>query len=243
MRHSGSPAEWQELLDSLVPDILALVIATWEGMPQPAVDALEDPISVTLCLHLRQGRDRCDLPFNVYTQLVELDPTAGQEQGRMDIVFAPMVPRENIYFCLECKRLNVTDGERIRPYSSEYVRFGLMRFVTGQYSATVRNGGMLGYVLDGNVVSATANIEKNLHARRTELGMDSPGRFFTSGILPADTRVRETRHRRPNTGVPIIIHHLFMPRTPQPNAPSSPPKPSTQPPQPARRKKPGRKKN
>jgi hypothetical protein len=215
MRPAGSPSDWVDLLDSLVPDILALVIATWQGMAPPAPDALEDRISETLCRHLRQGRDRCDLPFTIQTQLVELDPAAGQDQGRMDIVFVPtMVPRENIYFCLECKRLNVPDQNRIRPYSSEYVRFGLLRFVTGQYAPVVRNGGMLGYVLDGNVAGALARVEANIRSRHVALGMEPPGIFLRSSILPGDDWVRETRHRRAHSGSsPIVIHHLFMPPT------------------------------
>ena len=191
MKHVGSPSEWVNLLDSLVPDILALVIASWEEILPLAADAKEDPTSETLCRHLRQGRDCCDLPFNVYSQLVELDPAAGEDQGRMDIVFAPMVPREYIYFCLECKRLNVADGDGVRPYSSEYVRFGMLRFVSRQYSARVRNGGMIGFVLDGDIASAMANVLENIRARHAELGMDVPGNFRASTIIRHDPRARK----------------------------------------------------
>lgn len=206
----GSPADWVNLLDSLVPEILALVIATWEEMPPLTGDALEDPISTALCERLRACRNRFDLPFDIWTQLVELDPAAGEDQGRMDIVFKPMVPREYIYFCLECKRLNVRTADGVRPYSSEYVRFGMLRFVRGQYARVVRNGGMLAYVLDGNVPAAVANIEGTIQARLAELGMDAPGRFRVSGIFPNDERVQETRHRRLISTEPFIIHHLFM---------------------------------
>ena len=210
----GSPADWADLLDSLVPEILALVIATWEDMPPPPGGALEDPISTAFCKCLRAGRNRCDLPFNILTQFVELDPAAGEDQGRMDIVFMPMVPRESIYFCLECKRLNVRSAHGVRPYASEYVRFGMLRFVRGQYARVVRNGGMLAYVLDGDVRAAMANVESNMQARVSELGMDAPGTFLGSGILPNDERVRETRHRRLKSTEPFIIHHLFMPGDP-----------------------------
>jgi hypothetical protein len=206
----GSPADWINLLDSLVPEILALVIATWEEMPLPAGDALEDPISTALCERLRAGRNRLDLPFDIWTQLVELEPAAGEDQGRMDIVFKPMVPREYIYFCLECKRLNVRTASGVRPYASEYVRFGMLRFVTGQYARLVRNGGMLAYVLDGDVPTAIGNVQGNIQARLSELCMEVPGMFFASSILPDDERVRETRHRRPNLADPFMIHHLFM---------------------------------
>jgi hypothetical protein len=214
MRTLGSPIEWRNLLDSLVPDILALIVATWEQMPSPEGDALEDPMSTTFCKRLRAGRTKHNLPFDVWTQLVELDSTADQEQGRMDIVFKPMVPREYIYFCLECKRLNVRSVSGTRPYAAEYVQFGMLRFMTGQYANAVRHGGMLGYVLDGNVATAIANVESNIRLRVTELGMELPGQFVNSHLIPDDQRLRETRHRRATGAEPFVIHHLFMPGRP-----------------------------
>jgi hypothetical protein len=217
----GSPSDWANLLDSLIPEILALVIATWEEMPPPAGDALEDPVSTAFCMRLRAGRNRWDLPFDIWTQLVELDPAAGEDQGRMDIVFKPMVPREYIYFCLECKRLNVRTVNGVRSYSSEYVRFGMLRFVRGQYANVVRHGGMLAYVLDADVSAAIASVEGNIQARLAELSMDAPGSFLVSSILPNDGRVRETRHRRAaNSEDSFVIQHLFM--AGDPNAPLLP---------------------
>jgi hypothetical protein len=225
----GSPSNWVNLVESLVPDILALVIATWEEMPAPAGDALEDPVSTAFCLLLRTGRNRCDLPFDIWTQLVELDPAAGEDQGRMDIVFKPMVPREYIYFCLECKRLNVRTTNGVRPYSSEYVRFGMLRFVRGQYANIVRHGGMLAYVLDADIRAAITSVDGSIQARLAELSMDAPGMFLVSSILPDDGRVRETHHRRAaNSDEPFVIHHLFM--AGDPNAPLRPiPPPNTKP--------------
>jgi hypothetical protein len=217
MRVVGTAADWINLIDSLVPDILRLVVDAWAAMPPPASNAREDPTSEALCRCLRTGRNRCDLPFNVHLQLVELDPAAGEDQGRMDIVFAPLVPREDIYFCLECKRLNVRENGVVRPYASEYVRHGMLRFVRGQYSVQVRHGGMLGFVLDGDVPSAMTNVEVNIRAKCEELGMDSPGAFRVSGILPKDGRIRETHHRRAHATELFAIHHLFM--AGDPNAP------------------------
>ena len=217
MRVVGTAADWINLIDSLVPDIIRLVLDTWAAMPPPASNALEDPTSEALCRCLRTGRNRCDLPFNIYPQLVELDPAAGEDQGRMDIVFALLVPREDIYFCLECKRLNVRETGAVRPYASEYVRHGMLRFVRGQYAAYVRHGGMLGFVLDGDVPSAMTNVEANIRAQCEELGMDPPGAFRVSGIFPEDGRIRETHHRRAHAAGLFAIHHLFM--AGDPNAP------------------------
>ena len=210
MIQMGSPDQWLSFIETQVPDILAMVIETWEGMSPPAGNELEDPISETLCRSLRQSRNRCDLPFRIDTQLVELDPAAGQDQGRMDIVFSPLVPRENIYFCLECKRLNVRGDNGIRPFFVEYVRFGMFRFVRGQYATSVRHGGMLAFVLDGDVAGAIVGVETNIRNLTSDLGMDDSAAFLASTFRPTDARIRETRHRRDQHADPFIIHHLFM---------------------------------
>ena len=220
----GSPEQWVDFIETQVPDILALVIDTWEAMPPPAGNELEDPVSVMLCRSLRQSRNRCDLPFRIDTQLVELDPAAGQDQGRMDIVFSPPVPREDIYFCLECKRINVRGEDGVRPFFVEYVRFGMFRFVRGQYANSVRHGGMLAFVLNGDVTGAISGVEDNIRNLIDDLGMDAPGNFLASSVRPNDARARETRHRRASHTEPFLIHHLFM--AGDPNAPLRPIPPS-----------------
>lgn len=218
----GSPIEWLTLIESQVPDILDLVVTTWEAMPSPAGNDREDPVSEALCYALRQSRTAREMPFRIDTQLVELDPAAGEEQGRMDIVFSPTVPREDIYFCLECKRINVREhaGGTPRPYFAEYVKFGMLRFVRGQYASSVRHGGMLGFVLDGEVPTAIVGVEDYIRRRHAELGMPAPGAFLASTIRPTDPRIRETRHVRNTHPDPFLIHHLFM--AGDPNAPLRP---------------------
>lgn len=213
----GSPEAWVDFIETQVPAILALVIETWEAMPPPAGNELEDAASESLCRALRQSRDSRDLPFRIDTQLVELDPAAGQDQGRMDIVFSPMYPRETIYYALECKRLNVRGGDGVRPYYAEYVQFGMLRFVRGQYASAVRHGGMLGFVLDGDLPQAIAGVERNICANLQDLGMEAPGGLQASTGRPGDGRVRETRHRRNCQVLPFVIQHVFM--AGDPNAP------------------------
>lgn len=210
--HFGSPERWVDFIESQVPQILDLVIETWDELPPPEGNALEDSVSESLCRALRRSRSRCDLPFRIDTQLVELDPAAGQDQGRMDIVFSPPVAREDIYFCLECKRLNVRDasGGTPRPYFVEYVRFGMLRFVRGQYANSVRFGGMLAFVLDGDVASAITGVEDSIKRMHGDLGMEPPGAFSLSPARPTDVRVRQTGHVRSNRPDPFVIHHLFM---------------------------------
>jgi hypothetical protein len=220
MNQVGSPTEWIDLVDSQVPVILALVIEAWEAMPLPAGDELEDTVTEVLCRFLRTSRSSRNLPLRIDTQLVELDPAAGQDQGRMDIVFSPMVPREDIYFCLECKRINVRGEAAVRPYFVEYVRFGMLRFVRGQYANSVRFGGMLAFVLNGDIAGAIAGVDDNIRRLHGDLLMDDPHSFSASTVLPDEPRARETKHRRGYNSKPFVIHHLFMPG--DPNAPLRP---------------------
>ncbi len=210
MTIEGFPASWIDLLDPLVPQIIELVVATWEGLQRPAPDEREDDVSNRLCAALRKGRDRSEYQFQIHPQAVILEPDAGEELGRMDIAFWPLIPSEEIYFCLECKRLNVVYDGKARPYTAEYVAHGMLRFVTGQYSRSTRHGGMLGYVYDGNVAGAMANVEANINARVAQLGMAPPGRFLESTIRRDDPHARETHHRRQYEQTLFRLHHLFV---------------------------------
>jgi len=100
----GAPTDWAGLIDPMVPEILNLVVQSWEEMPAPAPDQREDDITVALCRALKNNRTARNLMFQIDTQVVELDPAPGQDFGRLDISFRPLIPREDIYFCLEAKR-------------------------------------------------------------------------------------------------------------------------------------------
>ena len=206
----GTPADWVDLLDSMVPGILSLVITTWETMQPPSQDSKEDNITNDLCRALRQARAARDLPLQIHTQQIELDTMLDQDRGRLDIAFNVLVPREDIYFCLEAKRLNVVKDGAYRSYASEYVTLGMLRFVSGKYSKTVHHGGMIGYVLDGNVTHAIANIAANIQSQCSALRMDPPGSLLTSAVINDDSRVRETHHHRDHESTVFHIHHLFM---------------------------------
>jgi hypothetical protein len=211
MSSIGSPSEWVDLIDSLVPQILNLLVSSWRKMPLLPNDAREDPTTETFCKLLRRSRDSSGLPFQIQIQMVELEPDAGLDQGRMDIAFIPLIPSESVYFCLECKRLNA--GEDARPYYAEYVRSGMLRFVRGQYARAVRNGGMFGYVLNDDIVGAMKGIERLFAANHLELGMPTNASFQVSSVRPGDPFARETRHQRGGAMLPFLLHHLFASAT------------------------------
>jgi hypothetical protein len=85
-----------------------------------------------------------------------------------------------------------------------------LRFVTGQYSKAVRHGGMVAYVLDGNVANAMSNVEANIRQRHQQLLMTAPGALLVSTVLKDDSRARETHHKRKHDTNTFRIHHLFV---------------------------------
>ena len=207
----GDPSYWDDFFQqNLIPSVLSHVIATWEQMPRPGPSDLEDAISVKLYSALVKSKDRNAHPFLIRFQDVEVDTDLAKETGRKDIVFFPSLQEEEIYLCLEAKRLSaVVSGVR-RSLADEYVKEGMQRFVDGKYARFVRHGAMLAYVLDGDTDRAMQNVEKNIRNRLAVLRMDKNGGFVTSTIRPDDPRTKETNHRRAHEKPVFRIHHLFL---------------------------------
>jgi hypothetical protein len=206
----GDPSYWDDFFQqNLIPAVLAYVIATWEQMPKPGPSDLEDAISVKLYSALVNAKDRNAHAFLIRYEDVEVDTDLAKETGRKDIVFFPSLQEQEMYLCLEAKRLNaVVSGVR-RSLADEYVREGMQRFVAGKYARFVRHGAMLAYVLDGDTNRAMKNVENNIRNRLTELRMDKPGGFRDSTIRSADPLVKETHHHRAHQTEVFRIHHLF----------------------------------
>lgn len=198
----------------MLPELLKLVVETWQSVAKPFTNTREDDITRVFCGALRRNRSVRELPFYVQLQMVELDDAVGQELGRIDIAFLPTSvsgsPNESIYFCLECKRLNVIMNGKRRPGGSDYVVHGMMRFVTGQYANTVRHGGMLGYVIDGKITAALKNVQTNVRRRHQLLGMQPPGTLRQSTMLAGLAAARESDHERATGSSPFRLHHIFV---------------------------------
>ena len=207
----GDPSCWDDFFQqNLIPSVLSYVIATWEQMPTPGPSDLEDAISVKLYSALIKAKARNAHAFLIRYQDVEVDTDLAKETGRKDIVFFPSLQEQEIYLCLEAKRLNAVISGVRRSLADEYVKEGMQRFVDGKYARFVRHGAMLAYVLDGDTRRAMQNVDNNIRNRRAELRMDKNGGFLPSTIRPDDPRTKETRHRRAHEKAVFRIHHLFV---------------------------------
>jgi hypothetical protein len=207
----GDTSDWDDFFQqNLIPAVLAHVFATWEHMPKPGPSDLEDDISVKLYSALVKAKDRNAHAFRIEYQVVEVDTDLAAVTGKKDIVFVPSLQQEEIYLCLEAKRLNAIVAGVRRSLADEYVKEGMQRFVNGKYARFVRHGAMLAYVLDGNIDRAMQNVENNIRNRLAELRMGNGRGFIDSSIRPSDHRTKETHHHREGEKAVFRIHHLFV---------------------------------
>jgi hypothetical protein len=77
----------------------------------------------------------------------------------------------------------------------------MVRFVSGQYANVVRHGGMLGYVLDGDITAAIANVQANTGSRSVgaafqlggKLGVGRCGGIEKTTLISLTSEERRTR--------------------------------------------------
>jgi len=207
----GDTSYWDDFFhQNLVPAVLDYITTTWDQMPKPGLSDLEDAITDKLYSALVNAKRRSDYPFLIRRQDLEFDTNLAKETGRKDIVFFPSLQEQDIYLCLEAKRLNAVISGVRRSLADEYVKEGMQRFVDSKYARFVRHGAMLAYVLDGKIDRAMQNIGNNIRNRLSELRMDKNGGLGASTIRPDDCRTKETRHHRAHEKAVFRIHHLFV---------------------------------
>lgn len=207
----GEPDLWSDTFpEELVPRVLDLITDTWATFEKPGPADLEVPTTRRFKHALKQAKDFSRLPVRLEREPAEDDPRTGDELGRIDLKFLPAVSaREEVYFAFECKRLNVAANGGRRSFAPEYVTEGMMRFVTGQYAGSVRQGGMIGYVLDGRRDDAIDLVSQNIASRAGDLRMNSPATLDRSRLRPAADHVRETKHTRQEPDS-FLLHHVFL---------------------------------
>lgn len=207
----GDVDTWAEVFpQDLVPRIIDLVWMTWETFAKPSATEHEVPITRRFRCALKQAKDYIRLPVRIDREPTEDDPDTAQELGRIDLRFSPAGSAlEQVYFAFECKRLNAMENGTRRPRAAEYVNEGMMRFITGQYAASMRHGGMIGYVLDGDCEHAIRLVGQNIVANRSALRMQNGAGLAGSSLRQDNSMIRETTHDLGRSEL-FRLHHLFL---------------------------------
>ena len=211
MSLAGDSTDWRIGLfpGGLVPKIIDLVLDAWAGCPKPEGNELEPKMTQRLCACVKRHRTARGLPINVHLESSETDATGDKITGRMDIRVIRHGDYEDIYFAFEAKKLSVVSAAgRWDSQAGAYVDDGMMRFVTGQYAAGLDKGGMLGYVMDGQVTKAIRAVDCAVRKRREDLRMHKSKGLQPSTARPSNANAKETTHKIRTHD--FVIHHLFL---------------------------------
>ncbi len=206
----GDSSAWDDFItQGGVGTVIGLVLESWALIAPPEPDELEEDTSIRLYAAMLKKRDRQAHRFLIRYEDVEIDVDLAKETGRKDIVFFPGHDGD-LYFCLEAKRLNARVKGVMKSLADEYVKEGMRRFVDGKYGRHVHHGGMLGYVLDGDVPRAMRNVLSNIRTHHAALGMDPPGEWTESRVRQGDDQSRESEHQREHSDQRFLLHHQFV---------------------------------
>ena len=161
----GNAELWSNFFpDDLIPDILNMVLEVWDVFRTNCGETHEVPITKRFRSHLEQYKDLKMLPIRIDREAIVDDINKESEIGRIDLRLTHGY-RSEVYFAFECKQLNVIDKNgRTSSLAKEYVMNGMTRFVGSepQYAIGLKQGGMIGYVMNGKIDGAITAVNKQI---------------------------------------------------------------------------------
>lgn len=207
----GGMERWQSRMRDVDAAFREAVRSAWAQCRKGlASDGHEDHISAKLVALLRRQRTRT-IPYNIVYQ--PSDPVLDQAgtpyiRGRHDIRVIFALGDDDAALIYECKRLNVVRDGKKSTLATEYVTDGMMRFVTCQYAPRLRQGGMVGYVMNGELADGGGKVRQAIlvHAVSLCLEEEPPPAIDD---LKADEFT--TTHQRLDCASPLRLNHLLLP--------------------------------
>jgi len=190
---------------SLVPRIIRLVLDSWAVFATS--ERHEVQITQRFCATLRKNQEALMLPFLIDPEIILPNEDGTAQEGRIDIRFINGY-RHKVYFALECKRLRVRQPSGFTSLAGEYVAEGMVRYVSGQYAGGQDVGGMLGYVMDGQVDLAISDVRTAIERRRNDLRMGQNETLRSSSSVDSP-HVKESWHKCGRQGQ-FVLHHVFV---------------------------------
>ncbi len=195
-----------------IPTILLLIVEAGSSLRKKTEHEREDHLTRRLYKQLIKAPVFRNGPLDIVLQ-PEI-PLTGQDVdassfGRIDLLVSCARGHE-VYFAIEAKRLRFysAGGGKLYSGAGEYIREGMMRFVTGKYAPYMEESAMLGYVFDGELDKARSDVDKSIRNNATALRLASPGCLARSSILP-EAGLDETKHDLPERS--FAIYHIFVP--------------------------------
>lgn len=207
----GDPSFWVSKFRSFDDRFLERVVAVWPKclavLPsQPDEDSITANL-VDILLHDPDTLRHFHWIEFQYHPFGHTTEGAASSKGSIDMAVILDQDRDR-YLAYECKRLNEHRGDGRRSLAGRYVRDGLVRFVSGQYSENLPVGCMLGYVVDGDLVFADESVRAKIVEFRSDMALVKEPR--TSTAIGGTIRFY-SRHRRESGNAEIEVRHALLP--------------------------------
>ena len=206
----GDPRDWKDRFITIDERLLRRVLHVWPacvrllpGQPE------EDTITINL-VHLLSidavVRRICYFVIYQHEPFGTQPGGAKFSKGKIDVAILLDQERER-YLAYECKRLNVFHAGVRASLATRYVKDGMMRFLTEQYAEGLPVGCMLGYVMDGDLAFALAQVSAAIAAQKVPLALiTGPA---TSQPITGIERF-STEHQTANKSN-IELRHVLLP--------------------------------
>lgn len=197
-----------------IPFILAAVLHCSANLRKKNATEHETKISNRLRKLLRRDEElrNRSIQLDLETSVYDDDTDEESAIGRIDFRFVYSTQARHPWpcFAIEAKRLHVTFRSGWDSCVRKYVtdRQGMMCFIEQRYAKGLANGGMLGYVFDGDVEKARASVGAAIKKHGNKLKCRPPFDMVVSAIVPGESRISETIHRLPHGD--FTIYHLFV---------------------------------
>jgi hypothetical protein len=161
----------------------------------------------------QESRYNGNPPFFILEDQKKRDPKTGIETERSDVEIHlrnHYIKGQKPYFVFESKRLNIRYAHTVKTNADEYTGEGGMRcLIQGQYETVPSFGGMLAYVMDGDVSSAKCAVQKAIAGTAAKLKLRGQPQIQPSDLMPKGSEHGETHHTG-DTG-DCIMFHMFLP--------------------------------
>lgn len=207
---AGDTRLWLQHFPDVEERAVACIAAVWPNiLSRVSSFTHENQITITLAFYLQQNPIATAIgAIDYLTKQLALGPTGPAHiSAETDLRFR-LGNDPDCDLVFECKRLRVAYPSGFRVQADTYVSDGLMRFHSGQYSGRTSVAGMLGYVMDGNVVAAESDVVSQISMQAAKVGLVGNG---ATTLPPFMGYVRlvsvHTRNQKPT----LEVRHTLLP--------------------------------
>lgn len=209
MLPSGDPSVLRSKLNfpsGFISQVLNLIIESWVKLaPPPHPKELENQITARLRELLCDEYTCRGLPWMISLEEPVVVRQTGETPNRTDIrFFHREIPGQRVFFVVETKRLNIPNGTRkVSSNAGAYVKEGMVRFINGEYSSGLDSAAMIGYVMNGNAITAQHRVNMKIKKEATLLCCNGTASIIDCiSIIPADMGAKRITDALPS----MVVH-------------------------------------